>query len=122
MDKRKRKTRILTEEHKNKISISKMGEGNPAFNKPLSEKHKNKISDSVSGSKHHSFNFTIYKFHNPKLNLEFIGNSYDFRIKYDLPNQHVNPLIRGLSKSVKGWQCLGKINEEFRDLIESQQK
>ena len=33
----------------------------------------------------------------------FEGNSYDFRMKYELSQQHVCGLIKGRKKSCKGW-------------------
>ena len=46
------KTRVVSEETKNKISISRSGENNPNFGKQISEEHKNKLLNSWKGRKH----------------------------------------------------------------------
>lgn len=97
--------KTLTQDHKDKISESLMGHLNPAAGKPLSEDHKQKISESCSGYNCKRLNKTVYRFVNHEQKLEFIGNSYDFRLKYNLDNRRVNPLIKGEAISHKGWTC-----------------
>jgi hypothetical protein len=46
------KNRVVSEETKNKISISRSGENNPNFGKQISEEHKNKLLNSWKGRKH----------------------------------------------------------------------
>jgi hypothetical protein len=104
METKQRKTRKLAESHKDKISISMMNNTN-ASNDPHTEEHKKKISDALLGDKSPRQDLTIYIFKNEDQNLEFVGNSFEFRTKFNLDNRRIHPLTKGVYKQHKGWTC-----------------
>jgi group I intron endonuclease len=98
----------FSNEHKNNMSLVRIGKKNPNYGKKLSNERKLKISLANTGDKNHHFDHSIYKFQNKLTKEIFIGRRYDFRRKYNL-TRDVNSIISGRRKSCKNWIYLNKI-------------
>ena len=98
-----RKGRIFTEQTKQKISLSHIGNKNPNFGKKLSNETKSKLSKTNGGKNNPRFNPTIYTFRNKYTNEIFSGMCYDFRKKYNISSCRFSKLVKGKLNHVKGW-------------------
>ncbi len=106
----KRKDYIFSDETKRKISESVMGTNNGFYGKQHSIENRNKSKERCitlfkNKRNHPRFDFTIYTFFNKNTKEKFVGNRYDFYIKYNINDGRVCDLIKGRVKSIlkKSW-------------------
>ena len=88
------KGKIVTEETKKKISLSKMGKGNPNY----------KLSDSAKLILiNKNMDKNSYKFQNILTGELFEGTCYDFYTNFGLDSSMVRKLLNGIAKTHKNW-------------------
>lgn len=85
-------------EVKAKISAAWKGKKRP----PFSMEHRVRLSISHKGHIPSNRSLVIYSFKNVNGEV-FTGTPYDFYSKYNLHQGHINALVKGKHKSVKGW-------------------
>lgn len=91
---------------KEKIRFSLMGAKNHNFGKILTVEHKLKISKSRSGKNNQNYDYEIYNFSNEKTGDFFSGTRHEFYKKYELDARSVRKFIRGKFATIAGWKLV----------------
>lgn len=92
-----------------KISQSLKGNRNRG-SKPMADASKAVISAALTGmfagDRHHKYDATVRKFYHPSIG-EFIGTTFDLRMKYDLEQGNISAVVRGKRNHHRGWTHIG---------------
>lgn len=97
---------MFKEENKLKLSIKNSGENHPMWGTKHSVEHNQRISAAVKGKNNPRFDPTERIFQH-KDGLIYIGNSFDFRMKFELSQSKISTLISRGRKTHKGWCYIG---------------